>query len=84
MVIFPLLCNAYCESKLKFEQNILSWHGSIHFLTNYIDDIKYLKSVTIQKFKKALRDCPFKYYIKEWNLQLKTYILTKSKLPQHF
>lgn len=27
-------------------------------------------SVLIRKFKRALRDCLFKYYIKEWNSQL--------------
>lgn len=48
---FPLLCNAYCESRLQFEQNIPYWYGSIHFLTNNIDDIKNVLSVSIQKFK---------------------------------
>ena len=64
---FPLLYNAYCESKQLFQQNTPSWYGSIHFLTNSIDGTNNLLSVTKQKFKRALRDYLFKYFIKEWN-----------------
>ena len=69
---FPLLVDAYKESKLLFEQNNSSWFSSIDYFVNNIDGVKDLPAKGVYQFKKALKDCLFKYYIKEWHLHLKS------------
>ena len=66
---FPLLNDAYCESKLLYEQNIPSWYTTINFLINKLDGSQNLRGVKESKFKSALKNCLFKNYINEWRLQ---------------
>ena len=70
---FPLLVDAYKESKSLFEQNSSSWYSSIDYFVNNINGVKDLPCKGAYQFKKALKDCLFKYYIKEWHLHLKSH-----------
>lgn len=70
---FPILKDAYCESKSLFEKKLPSWYSSINFLITNFNGIRDLTSVKMHKFKRELKNCLFRYYTQEWNSQLKSH-----------
>ncbi len=63
---FPLLQNAYLESKKLHENRVPSWYGSIDFLLDKMPDLRNLLNVSKYKFKFQYKKIIFDYYEKSW------------------
>ena len=67
---FPLLQDAYTESKKLHESKIPSWYGSVMFLQKKMPLLKELCNVSKHKFKFTYKKIIFKYYEENWKRQL--------------
>lgn len=90
---FPLLQDAYTESKRLFNANIPSWYGSVNFLMDKIPGLNILSNISKYKFKYMYKKIIFQCFEQNWIKQMQnhsdgklcsyTYIKTKFCLEKY-
>ena len=67
---FPLLKDAYLESKLLFESKIPSWYGSLNYLQKKINGVDSLTFASNFRFKILIKKFLYEHYEIQWRNQM--------------
>jgi len=68
---FPLLKEAYLDSKSLLQSKIPSWYGSMNFLLQNIKGISDLATTTNFRFNRLYRKSIYQFYEEQWRKQRK-------------
>ena len=81
---FPLLKEAYNETKLLYLSKKTSWYGSINIIVNILKttntDINLLLKKTLRKFKNNVNIFFKSLFITEWKKQINQFSDSKLKI----